>query len=91
MATSEHAREAWVNWNPDPLIHAYGEQIGSRPIIVAMCRVTVREWRGDFDPDDPKACPDCASYVREGLTLAEARDRVSERTRDSFIIECRRP
>lgn len=82
--------EAWVNWNPDPLVHAFGEAIGNRPILVALCRVTVREQRGEFDPADPKACPQCAAYVREGLTVQEAQQRASERTIDVASFKCGR-
>lgn len=51
--------DAWVNWNPDPLIHAYGAALGNKANrrFVAMCRVMVREHLGhEFDPDHPRAC-----------------------------------
>lgn len=95
---AEAMREAWVNWNPDPLVHAFGEvrDFARRRLVTALCRVTVREQLGTqmFDPDDPRSCPDCAEFVREGLTLDEAHRRVTERINarmaDPNVIVCRR-
>lgn len=70
-----NARAAWVNWNPDPQIHAFGTMIQPQGIMVAMCRVVVREARGVFDPDAPKACPTCADDVRHGRTWDDVKDR----------------
>jgi hypothetical protein len=81
--------EAWVDWNPDPKVHAFGEVVNDR-ITVALCRTTVREQRGEFDPADPRACQRCAEYVRGGLTVVEAQQRVKETLHDVAIIECRR-
>ncbi len=65
--------EAWVNWNPEPEVHAFGAELGRRPLVVGLCGISVRERRGDFDPADPKACAFCAEAVRAGWTFEEAR------------------
>lgn len=82
--------DAWVNWNPDPLIHAYGAALGVKRRFVALCRVSIREhWANEFDPDHPRACPTCASFVRDGLSWEQVKDRPIELGPDAII--CRRP
>lgn len=80
--------EAWVNWNPNPDVHAFGADMGAR--VVALCRVTVRERRGTFDPDDPKACEFCARAVREGWSFEEAQNHRPAIDLSRAIV-CRRP
>lgn len=78
---------AWTNWNPDPLIHAFGAEMrGGR--VLALCRVSVRQAVGFFDPEDPKACPDCADFVRHGQTWDDVKDR--KVPIDTNAIVCRR-
>lgn len=87
---------AWVNWNPDPLVHAFGTvmETARRRMVLALCRVTVREPHGEFDPGDPKACPDCAEFVRRRLTFKQASaitdERIRARMADPNVIVCRR-
>lgn len=88
---------------PDPnpferfrlFVHAFGTVLDStrRRTVLALCRVTVREPHGEFDPDDPKACPDCAEFVRGGPTFEQAsvtNERMTARMADPRVIVCRR-
>ena len=67
--------QAWVNWNPDPLLHAYGTTMKGRGVVIGLCRITVREQVGTFDPDGKKVCALCAEFVRSGLTWDDVKDR----------------
>lgn len=82
--------EAWVNWNPDPEIHAFGERRQAR--TVALCGVMVREHRGDFDPTAAKACQYCATGVAFGHSVEMTRGlrRLLEEPDLSGVIVCRR-
>lgn len=84
--------EAWVNWNPEPKVHAFGDD--SHAHVLALCRVVVRERRGEFDVDAADACEDCAEFVRAGLTFELASAvmdaRMRERMNDPSVIVCRR-
>lgn len=84
--------EAWVNWNPEPKLHAFGDD--SRRRVLSLCRVVVRERRGEFDVDADNVCADCAEFVRAGLTFIEASQlvsaRMAARMNDPSVIVCRR-
>jgi len=66
--------EAFVNHNPDPLLHLWGRtgprgrEIGGS---VALCGVVVRERRGGFDREHPKACPNCLEALDAGYSYEE--------------------
>lgn len=85
--------EAWVNGNPQPKLHAFGAAMG-RGRVVALCRISVRERRGTFDPAHADACPDCAEFVAAGLTFEAASkivdERIQARMADPSVIVCRR-
>jgi len=78
---------AWTNWNPEPKVHAFGAVIGRRS-TVGLCRVTVRRSVGTFDPDAVNACPDCAEFVRAGLSWDDVKDRKIELGPNTIV--CRR-
>lgn len=43
---------------------------------VGLCRVMVRiETDAAFDPSDDRSCPECAEFVRSGLTWVDVKDR----------------
>lgn len=92
------AADAWVNWNPDPDFHLLGATRG-RPGSerrLAMCGITVREQRGEFDPNHPKACKDCVEASTNGWTFDQYATIRGERfaariaSGDPSIIVCRR-
>ncbi len=83
--------EGWTNWNPNPLVHAYGTsrwRNSSSNQHLALCRVIVRQCVGTFDPADPDACPACAGFVAAGLTWDDVKNR--KVPLDGNTIVCRR-
>lgn len=79
---------AWVNWNPEPLVHAYGTNMpGGR--VLALCRVMVREERGVFDPNADDACPVCADDVAHGRAWEQVKARRAAALGPNTIV-CRR-
>lgn len=73
----ERQHEAWTTWARPDEIHAFGcelayDRTSDRSRQVSRCQMMVRvELEHPFDPDDPKACPDCAEGYRRGLPMAE--------------------
>jgi hypothetical protein len=73
---ADRQHEAWTNWGPVecPVVsHLASEGVDLvRARQVARCQIMVRvKLYEPFNPDDAKACPDCAEGYRRGLSMTD--------------------
>jgi hypothetical protein len=74
---ADRQHEAWTNWARPDEVHAFGCEMGydrtfNRTRQVARCQIMVRVKLDEpFNPDDAKACPDCAEGYRRGLSMTD--------------------
>lgn len=68
--------EAWTNLG-GKMVHAFGcerpyDRLFNRTRQVGRCQITVYDPLGEpFNPDDPRACPECVEGYRRGLSMSE--------------------
>lgn len=95
MLDTERQHEAWTTWARPDEVHAFGCEMGydrlfDRSRQVSRCQTMVRvRLDQPFDPDDPKACGDCAEGSRRGLSMADTVALRQARRDPMAMIICR--